>query len=77
MNTRTMNTGQIEFEDVSAENHAPKFIAIMAAIPALFRNARRVEREAKRLYAMNDAALGEIGMDREQIPSRLLETYAK
>jgi uncharacterized protein YjiS (DUF1127 family) len=40
-----------------------------------FLNARRVEQQAKRLFAMSDTDLNEIGIAREDIPARLARLF--
>ena len=76
MNTRTMNEGQFELEDLPAMNPSLRILSLLAAIPAQYRNARIIEREARQLYAMSDADLEGMGLDREGIPARLLNTYS-
>ena len=77
MTTRTIDENQFEIENLPAAGSSPRILAILAAIPAQFRNARHIEGEAKRLYAMNDAGLEQIGLSREEIPARLLASYSK
>lgn len=77
MNTRTINEGQFEFEDLPEANSSPRLWTYLAAIPAQFRNARRIERQARQLYAMSDARLEEIGLNREEIPARLMISYSE
>ena len=77
MNTRTMNEGQFELEDLSAMNPSPRILSVLAAIPAQYRYARIIEREARQLYAMSDVDLEGMSLDREGIAARLLNSYSE
>jgi len=72
-----MNEGQFELEDLPAVKSSPRILTVLAAIPAQFRQAKDIERQARQLFAMSDTGLEEIGLSREEIPARLLATYIR
>ena len=77
MSTRTMNEDRFELEDLPAMNSTPRILSVLAAIPARFRTARNIARQARLLYAMSDEDLRGMGLDREEIPARLLNLYSE
>ncbi|HKJ50176.1 MAG TPA: hypothetical protein VKB27_01680 [Gammaproteobacteria bacterium] len=77
MTTRTMNDSQFELEDLPAEKSSPRILSVLAAIPAQFRQAKHIERQARQLYAMSDTGLEEIGLSRDEISARLLASYSR
>lgn len=77
MNTQTITEDRFETADMPGADSLPGLLSILIAIPAQFRAARSIERQAKQLYAMDDSALAELGLTREAIPEQLLKVYSK
>jgi len=77
MNSQTIKVDQFDIESRPAKNQPSQILNILAAIPAQFRIARDIERQARQLYAMNDSALGDIGLDRDSIAAQLVESYKR
>ena len=77
MNTRTVTEDQFELENLPAVKSGWQLWSVLAEIPAQFRNARLIERQARHFYAMRDDELGELGLTRATIAERLLTTYDK
>jgi uncharacterized protein YjiS (DUF1127 family) len=77
MITRTVTEDQFEIETSAATGSSSLAWAVVAAIPAQFRHARHIERQAKQLYAMSDNELDELGLTRETIPAQLLKAFGE
>ena len=77
MNTHLVTEDQFELENVPAASSSSKLLSFVTAISAQYRNARNIEREAKRLYAMGDNALQGLGLTREEISEQLLKSYGE
>lgn len=77
MITRTVTEEQFELEKSPAAGLSWRLWPVLAAIPVQFRNARRIERRAKQLYAMSDSELTGLGLTRESIAGQLLKAYGE
>jgi len=73
MNSDTICPQQVELTDTTARAPVTRILNALPGFFAHLQNAQRVERQAKRLYAMSDADLHDIGMTREDIPSHLAD----
>jgi len=71
MNPDAIYSNQIELKDRSAGISLTQPFSSIARLHAHLRNAYHVEQEAKRLYAMSNVELNEMGMSRDDIPAHL------
>ena len=80
LNKSLLSTGVINPEQVSLHDNLvvrmpSRIFAIAVGLKNSLQNAYRVERQAKRFYAMSDTDLGKMGISREEIPAHLAKAF--
>ena len=75
MNSDAICSNQTDLQDNSLRIPLTRIFSPMFGLYSSFLNARRVEQQAKRLFAMSDTDLNEMGIAREDIPSCLAKIF--
>jgi len=75
MNSDTICSKQIDLHDNSIRIPLTRIFSPMVGLYTCWQNAYRTERQAKRLYAMSNAELNEMGIAREDISSYLASLF--
>jgi len=77
MNAQSMNVRQADFCDQLSTPATANPVSLLAGSIHHFQEARRVQHETRRLYAMSDAELQSAGVSRESIPAHLASLYSR
>ena len=75
MNSDAICSNETDLQDNSSRIPLTRIFSPMFGLYLSFLNARRVEQQAKRLFAMSDTDLNKIGIAREDIPARLAKLF--
>ena len=73
--TRAINPGQISLKDNPVSTQLSRIISAVVILNASLKQAYRVERQAKHLYAMSDKDLDQRRISREDIPAHLAKSF--
>jgi uncharacterized protein YjiS (DUF1127 family) len=77
MDAQSINAHQADFTDKPASPEPACPVALLPGFIRHFQDSRRIQHEARQLYAMSDADLDSMGISRESIPARLTSLYSR
>jgi uncharacterized protein YjiS (DUF1127 family) len=77
MNAQSINADQTDFNSELATPATTYPVSLLAGFIRHYQDARRIQQEARRLYAMSDADLDGMGISREDIPAQLASLYSR
>jgi hypothetical protein len=76
MNAQSIHADQVDFQDTTADRPNTDGFSLLAGFIGFYQDAQRIKREARQVYAMNDAQLHDAGMSsREDSPAHLARMY--
>jgi len=77
MNDQSITASEADFNQDPVASAPSSRVALLPGFIRYFQEARRIELESHRLYAMSDADLQGTGISREDIPARLAGLYSR
>jgi hypothetical protein len=76
MIAQSIHADQVGFQDTTADRPNTDGFSLLPGFIGFYQDTQRIKREARQVYAMNDAPLHDAGMSsREDIPAHLARIY--